>query len=118
MSGISRGGIGAARVRSALREASQANSTLTSTARTDSPPAMMVISIGHDIGFSVAGMGGTARGMICGFVAGAGRASAFWSAGVAAGAGGLAAVFTVDIGSGQRVAAAGASMFALLAAEG
>ena len=101
-----------------MRAASQANSTLTSTARTDSPPAMMVISIGHDIGFSDAGTGGTARGMTCGFVAGEGRASVLWSAGAAAGACGLAAGFTVDIGSGQRVAAAGASMFALLAAGG
>ena len=96
---------------------------LTRTARTDSAPALTVISIGSDIGFSDRGMGGTARGMACcfaGVVAAAGgvRTSALWSAGAVGAAGGLAAEFVVDIGSGQRVAAAGASMFALLTVEG
>ena len=92
---------------------------LTRTARTDSPPALTVISIGSDIGFSDKGMGGTARGMACGFAGGvAAGGAALWSAGAAGAAEGLAAEFVVDIGSGQRVAAAGASMFALLTVEG
>ena len=86
---------------------------------TDSPPAMMVISIGSDSGFSDAGTGGTARGMIWGggaaVGAGAGRTSALCSA---AGAGALAPGFAVDMGSGQRAAAAGAIMFASRAREG
>ena len=86
---------------------------------TDNPPAMMVISIGSDSGFSDAGTGGTARGMIFGggaatAAAGAGRTSALWSA---AGVGGLAAGFAVDMGSGQRTAAAGAIMLASRAGE-
>ena len=83
------------------------------TARTDSPPALTVISIGSDIGFSDKGMGGTARGMACCFAGvdaapGGVRPSVPWSAGAAGAAGGLAAEFVVDIGSGQRDAAAGA----------
>src|SRR5436190_23413300 len=89
------------------------------TPTTDNPPATMVISIGSDGGFSGAGTGGTARGMIWGggaaAAAGAGRTSAVWSATVA---GALAPGFAVDMGSGQRVAAAGAIMFASLAEEG
>ena len=54
-------------MRRALREASHARNTLTSTANTEKPPATMVISIGSDIGFSETGTGGTARGMTCGF---------------------------------------------------
>ena len=74
----------------ALREASQANSMLTITPRTDNPPATMVINIGSDIGFSDTGTGGTARGMTCGLCRRRrrSRTSAFWSAGAG---GGLAA---------------------------
>lgn len=66
---------------------------LTSTAKTDNPPTTTVISIGSDIGFSDAGMGGTTRGMTGGragggVTAGERVSATVWSAGAGYGVAG------------------------------
>ena len=92
---------------------------LTITPTTDNPPATMVISIGSDSGLSDTGAGGTARGMIWGGAGAAdvcaGRTSSVCSL---AGAGTLKPGLAVEVGSGQRVAATGATTFASFGAAG
>src|SRR5262245_62006757 len=91
---------------------------LTRTAKTENPPAMTVISIGHDIGFSAKGSGGTARGIVSA-LAGGGAAccSALCSAGGGAGLAAGVGEAAVKPGLCHCAAVVGASTFAFLVLE-